>query len=102
MRYSIEPKDICNRIYVIYVKGYGFSSFAKNMGTYICNEFGQKPLESTKKSTTDAIKTNSKREIQKTAEENGDLIGNNKRAFQRNPLKNHIQKSCTHKKLKIK
>ena len=31
-----------------------------------------------KKSTTDAIKTTLKREIQKTAEATGDLIGNNK------------------------
>ena len=28
MRYSIEPKDR------IYVRGYGFLSFAKNMGTH--------------------------------------------------------------------
>ena len=28
MRYSIEPKDICKRIYV---KGYEFLLFAKNM-----------------------------------------------------------------------
>ena len=28
MRYSIEPRDR------IYVKGYGFLSFAKNMGTH--------------------------------------------------------------------
>ena len=28
MRYSIEPRD------KIYMKGYGFLSFAKNMGTH--------------------------------------------------------------------
>ena len=36
---------------------------------------GQKLLDSAKKSTTDAIKTASKREIQKIAEATGDLIG---------------------------
>ena len=40
------------------------------------NIFGQKLLDSAKKSTTDARKTASKRAIQKTAEETGDLIGN--------------------------
>ena len=65
------------KIYVrIYIKGYGFLSFAKNMGTHICNKFGQKLLDSSKKCTTGAIKTPSKRENQKTAETYGDLIGN--------------------------
>ena len=40
------------------------------------NKYGQKGLDSAKKSTTDAIKTASNREIQKTAEATGDLIGN--------------------------
>ena len=70
MRYSIEPR---NRIYV---KGYGFLLFAKNMGKSLSNKYGQKLLDSAKKSTTDAIKTASKRAIQKTAEATGDLIGN--------------------------
>ena len=70
MRYSIEPRDR------IYVKGYGFLSFAKNMGKSLNNKYGQKLLDSAKKSTTDAIKTASKRAIQKTAEATGDLIGN--------------------------
>ena len=70
MRYSIEPRDR------IYVKGYGFLSFAKNMGKSLSNKYGQKLLDSAKKSTTDAIKTASKRTIQKTAEATGDLIGN--------------------------
>ena len=50
MRYSIEPRDR------IYVKGYGFLSFAKNMGKNLSNKYGQKLLDSVKKSTTDAIK----------------------------------------------
>ena len=70
MRYSIEPRDI------IYVKGYGFLSFAKNMGKSLSNKYGQKLLNSAKKFTTDAIKTASKTAIQTTAEATGDLIGN--------------------------
>ena len=60
----------------IYVKGYGFLSFAKNMGKSLSNKYGQKLLDSAKKSLTDVIKTASKRAIQKTAEATGDLIGN--------------------------
>ena len=67
MRYSIEPRD---------VKGYGFLSFAKNMGKILSNKYGQKLLDSAKKSTTDAIKTAPKKAIQKTAEATGDLTGN--------------------------
>ena len=77
MRYSIEPRD------GIYVKGYGFLSFAKNMGRHadkvvksLSNKYGQKLIGSTKKSTTDVIKSASKRAIQKTAGVTGDLIGN--------------------------
>ena len=62
MRYSIEPKDR------IYAKGYGFLSFAKNMGTKLGSKYCQKLLDSAKTSTTDAIKTASKRAIQTTAE----------------------------------
>ena len=69
MRYSIKPRDR------IYVKGYGFLSFAKSMGKSLNNKYGQKLLDSAKKSTTDAIKTTSERAIQKTAEATGDLIG---------------------------
>ena len=70
MRYSIEPRDrMC-------VKGYGFLSFAKNMGKLLSNKYGQKLVDSAKKYTADAIKTASKRAIQKTTEATGDLIGN--------------------------
>ena len=44
-----------------------FLSFAKNMGKSLSNKYSQKLLDSAKKSTTDAIKTASKRAIQKTA-----------------------------------
>ena len=50
-------------------------SFAKNMGKHLSNKYGQKPLDSAKKSTADAIKTASKRVIQKTTEATDDLIG---------------------------
>ena len=70
MRYSIEPRDR------IYVKGYGFLSFAKNMGKSLSNKYGQTFLDSAKKSTTDAIKTALKRAIQKIAEATSALIGN--------------------------
>ena len=89
MRYSIEPRDR------IYVKGYGFLSFAKNMGKSLSNNYGQKLLDSAKKSTTNAMKTASKEAIQKTAEATGDLTGNkidNKitSVLKKNPLKNYI------------
>ena len=59
MRYSIEPR------HRIYVKGYGFLSFAKNMGKSLSSKYGQKRLAKAKKSTTDAIKTPSKGAFQK-------------------------------------
>ena len=59
MRYSIEPRER------IYVKEYGFLSFAKNMGKNLSNKYGQKFLDSAKRSTTDAIKTASKSAIKK-------------------------------------
>ena len=45
-------------------------------GKSFSNKYGQKLLDSAKKSTTDAKKITSKRAIQKTAEATGDLIGN--------------------------
>ena len=66
MRYSLEPKDR------VYVKGYGFMSFAGSMS----NKYGKKLVDTAKKYATDAIKTASKRAIQKTAEATGDLVGN--------------------------
>ena len=70
MRYSTEPRD--RR----YAKGYGFLSFAKNMGKHLSNKYSQKLFDGAKKSTTVAIKTASKRAIQKIEEATGDLIGN--------------------------
>ena len=59
MRYSTEPKDR------IYVKGYGFLSFAKKMGTHLSNKYSQKLFDTAKKFTTDAIKTASKEQFKK-------------------------------------
>ena len=47
---------------------------SKNIGKNLNNKYSQKLLNSAKKSGTDAIKTPSKRVIQKTAEAAGDLI----------------------------
>ena len=46
------------------------------MGKCLSNKYGQKRLDSPKKSTADAVKTASKKAIQKTAEATGDLFGN--------------------------
>ena len=70
MCYSIEPRDR------IYVKGYGLSSFAKSIGKILSNKYSQKLLHRAKTSTTDAIKTDSKRAILKTVKATGDLIDN--------------------------
>ena len=77
MCYSVEPRE--RR----YVKGYGFLSFARSMGTHatkvaknLNNKYGQKLVDTAKKCLTDAFKIASKRAIQKTAEATGDLVGN--------------------------
>ena len=66
MRYSIESRDR------VYVKGYGFMTFARSMS----NKYGKKLVYTAKKSAKDAINTTCKRAIQKTAEVTGDLVGN--------------------------
>ena len=45
------------------------------MGKNLSNKYSQKLFDSAKKSTTDAIKTDSKRAIGKTTEATVDLIG---------------------------
>ena len=61
MRYSTQPK------FRKYVKGYGFSLFARN---------GKKLIDTATKTVIDAAKTASKRVVQKNAEARGDLMGN--------------------------
>ena len=52
IRYSLEPRD------KIYVKGYGFMSFAKNIRKKnLSNKYSQKIIDTAKKFATDAIKT---------------------------------------------
>ena len=60
MRYSIEPRE--RR----YVKGYGFLSFAGNIGTHatkvaknMSNKYSQKLVDTAKKSAAGAIKKKS-------------------------------------------
>ena len=65
------------------------------MGKRLSNKYDQKLFDSAKKCTANAIKTASKRGIQKTAETAGDLVGNkiaNKitSILKRNLQKNHI------------
>ena len=96
MHYSIESRDR------IYVKGYRFLSFAKNMGKNLSNKYSQKPPDSAKKSIANVIKTASKRAIQKTAEAAGDLIGDkiadkitsvSKKSSEELHLKNNLDKA---------
>ena len=65
------------------MRGYGFLSFARNISTHAAkvakntsNKYGQKLADTAKKSVTNAIKTASKRAIQKTAKATRDLVGN--------------------------
>ena len=51
-------------------------NIAKSKSKYLSGKYSQKFLDHAKQSATDALKTTSKREIQKTAEATGDLIGN--------------------------
>ena len=68
--YSVQPRDL------MFVKGYGFLSFAKNMGKNISKnisknlsrKYSQKLLDHAKQSTADAFKTASKRAIQIAAD----------------------------------
>ena len=66
MRYSTEPK------YRKYLKGYVFLSFARKVG----DKYGKKLMDTATKTRIDALKTASKRMVQKTAEATGDLIEN--------------------------
>ena len=67
MRYSVQPRDR------IFVRDYGFLSFARNMGKNIgknisenlSGKYSQKLLDHAKKSVTDSFQTSSKSVIQK-------------------------------------
>ena len=101
MRYSTEPKDR------IYVKGYGFMCFAKNISKDLSNKYSQKMIDTAKKSAADVIKTASLRAIQKTTEATGDLVGNkmadkitstSKKSTKKLPTINEDEELCTRKK----
>ena len=76
--YLVESRDW------VFVKGYGFLSFPRNMGKDICRsiskilstKYSQKLLDHAIQSAANAFKTTSKRAFQKTAEATGDLILN--------------------------
>ena len=78
MRYSIQLGDR------IFVKNYGFLSFAKimnknidkNISKKVSGKYSQKVIDHTKQSAADAFKTASKGAVQKTAGATGDLVGN--------------------------
>ena len=70
MWYSIEPR------HRIYEKSSGFFCLLLKAGANLSNKYGQKLFDSAQKSTTVAMKTASKRAIQKTVVATGDLIGN--------------------------
>ena len=65
MRYSIDTRERT------YVKGYGFLSFAKNIGKNLSNKYGQKFLDSTKKSAADALKLLAKEQFKKQLKQLG-------------------------------
>ena len=73
----VQPRDR------IFVKGYGFLSLAENMGKNIGKNISKnlnskcskKLLDNAKEFGTSALKTVSKRAIQKTADSTSDLTG---------------------------
>ena len=82
MRYSPEPT------YRRYVQGYGFLSFARNVGDNYgkklmdtatkvgTSKYGKKKTYTRKKQESEFVKTPGKRIVQKSAEATADLIGN--------------------------
>ena len=70
MQHSFQPRD------QIFVKGYGFLSFAKNINKNLSGKYSQNLLDHAKESATDTVKTIIKRVIQETAETAGYLISN--------------------------
>ena len=76
--YSAQPRDR------IFVKSYGFLSFAQNMGTNIgrnisktlSGKYTQKLLDHAKQSARGPLETTSRKGIAITAEATGYLIGN--------------------------
>ena len=70
MQHSFQPRD------QIFLKGYGFLSFAKDINKNLSVKYSQNLLDHAKESATDTVKTIIKRVIQETAETAGYLISN--------------------------
>ena len=108
MRYSIEPKE--RR----YVKGYGFLSFARNIGKKLMNaaiktganfnsKYGKKSTDTAIKTGKDFATIAGKKIVHKSAEATGDLIGNKTAdKITTKPSKNHIMKKDSQMKLIMK
>ena len=83
MRYSIEPRKR------IYVKGYGFMSFARNFSDKYSKSLIDKGIDVSKT----FAKTAGKRILKKSAEATGDLIGNKiSDKITAKPIKNDVTK----------
>ena len=98
-RYSTDPRV------QIFEKGYGFLSFAKNIGKNISKNLSgiyspgilaehQKLLDNVKQSAIHSVKTATKKKKKKTAEKNSDLIGNK--------TANEIAKNSRQSNVKVK
>ena len=70
MQHSFQPRD------QIFLKVYGFLSFAKDINKNLSVKYSQNLLDHAKESATDTVKTIIKRVIQETAETAGYLISN--------------------------
>ena len=64
MRYSVEPRDR------IYVRGYGLWPFVKNISKNLNNNYGQKLLDSAKKSHSRCCKNCFKKSNSKNSRSN--------------------------------
>ena len=70
MRYSIEPRGR------IYVKGYGFLSFAINMGKNLSNKYSKKIIDAAKEICNGCNKNSITTTNSKNCRATGDLVGN--------------------------
>ena len=84
-------------------------NIGKNISKNLSGKYSQKLLDHAKRSAADALKTTSKRVIQKTAEETGDLIGRKmiielrmSQEFQLRIIKKQLRMNMINKYLKKK
>ena len=71
MRYSVQPRDRIFEYFCLLLKNIG-----NNISKDLSGKYSQKCIDRAKQSAADALKTTSKRAIQKIAETAGDLVGN--------------------------